>query len=230
MRFKQILAILFCLSATLAWAETPDERLGSAASVVSDLMSSADRGIPRDLMDKAHCIVIVPGLKGGAFVFGAKYGKGFVSCRNRSGWSAPGSIRIEQGSFGFQIGGIDTDLVLLVMNDRGARRLVQSQFTLGSAGEVAAGPVGRSTTAQTDATMNAEMLSWSRSRGVFAGIALQGATMRQDRDDNQFIYGKAYRNKDVLFANVPWPAAGSELHSVLKRFAGYRQVAERSGY
>jgi SH3 domain-containing YSC84-like protein 1 len=227
MRLKQILPVLFCLTSISVWAESPGERLGSAAGVVSDLMSAADRGIPRDLMDKAHCIVIVPGLKGGAFLIGAKYGKGFVSCRNHAGWSAPGAVRIEQGSFGFQVGGIDTDLVLLVMNERGARRLVESQFTLGTQGEIAAGPVGRATTAQTDATMNAEMLSWSRSRGVFAGIALQGATLRQDLDDNQLLYGKRYHNKQILFSGIAWPAGASELHSVLTKFAGFRQVAER---
>ena len=227
MRLKQSLAILFCLSAAVVRAESPDQRMGDAASVISELMSAGDRGIPRELMDRAHCVVVVPGLKGAAFVVGAKYGRGFVSCRNQQGWSAPASIRLEQGSFGFQIGGIDTDLVLLVMNERGAHRLVKSQFTLGSQGEVAAGPIGRSTTAETDASMNAEMLSWSRSRGVFAGIALSGATLRQDLTANQQLYGSAYRNSQILFSNMAWPAAGSELHAVLSRYAGFRQVASR---
>jgi lipid-binding SYLF domain-containing protein len=228
MRFKQLLVILFfILVAATAWAESADRRLGDAAGVVSELMDSGDRSIPRELMDKAHCIVVVPGLKGGAFLVGGKWGRGFVSCRNREGWSAPGAVRLEQGSFGFQIGGIDTDLVMLVMNDRGARRLVKSQFTLGSQTEAAAGPIGRSTTAQTDATMRAEILSWSRSRGVFAGIALSGATLRQDLDANEALYGKPYRNSQILFSNVPWPAAGSEFHSVLNRYAGFKQVASR---
>ncbi len=209
-------------------AETPAQRMGSAASVISDLMSSSDHKISRELLDRAHCIAVVPGLKGGAFVVGGKWGKGFVSCRTQHGWSAPGAIRIEQGSFGFQIGGIDTDLVLLVMNDRGARRLVKSQFTLGSQTEAAAGPLGRSTTAETDATMNAEILSWSRSRGVFAGISVSGATLRQDLRANEELYGgRAYRNGQLLFSNTPWPAAGSEFHSALNRYAGYRQVASR---
>lgn len=227
MRLKQILTIVLCLSASLVWAESPESRLGSAASVVSDLMNGGDHSIPRELMDKAHCIVVVPGLKGGAFVVGGKWGRGFVSCRTDRGWSAPGAIRLEQGSFGFQIGGIDTDLVLLVMNDRGARRLVKSQFTLGSDAEAAAGPIGRSTTAQTDATMNAEMLSWSRSRGVFAGIALSGATLRQDLAVNQQLYGQAYRNSQILFSALAWPAPGSEFHAALNRFAGARRVASR---
>lgn len=227
MRFKRSLAVLFVAGVSLAWAERPEQRLTAAANVVSELMSSSDRNIPRELMDRAHCVVVVPGLKGGAFFVGGKWGKGFVSCRNQQGWSAPAAIRVEQGSFGFQVGGIDTDLVMLVMNDRGVRNLVKSQFTIGSQSEVAGGPVGRSTTAETDATMSAEMLSWSRSRGVFAGIALSGATLRQDTGANEELYGRAYRNKQILFQNVPWPAAGGEFHSVLNRYAGFRQVASR---
>jgi SH3 domain-containing YSC84-like protein 1 len=226
MRYKQILTLLL-LSAATVWAETPVRRLNAAADVLSELMNSADRGIPRELLAKAECVVVVPGLKGGAFFVGAKYGKGFASCRNEHGWSAPGAVRIEQGSFGFQIGGIDTDLVLLVMNEHGAKRLVASQFTLGSQSEVAAGPIGRATSAQTDATMNAEMLSWSRSHGVFAGISVQGATLRQDLDVNQILYGQRYRNTDLLFSSVPWPPAGGELRSALGRFAGgIRQMSE----
>jgi lipid-binding SYLF domain-containing protein len=129
-----------------------------------------------------HCIVLVPGLKTAAFVVGGKYGKGYVSCRYKSGagWSAPGTIRIEGGSVGFQIGGSQTDLIMLVMNERGGDKLLSSKFTLGAEGSVAAGPVGRTATAQTDAQMHAEILSWSRSQGLFAGLALEGATLRQD--------------------------------------------------
>jgi lipid-binding SYLF domain-containing protein len=225
MRFKQIYSILFALSFACfaARAEAPVKRLNSAATVLSEIMASPDRGIPQDLLRQAECVVIVPGLKGGAFMVGGKYGKGFFSCRNQTGWSAPGSVRIEQGSFGFQIGGIETDLVLLVMNTRGAEHLLRNQFTLGSQGEVAGGPIGRATTAQTDLTMRAEMLSWSRSRGVFAGIALQGATLRQDRDDNRALYGQAYANRDIVFGNVAWPNGGTELRSVLERYAGQRR-------
>src|SRR5215831_7690627 len=137
--------------------------------------SEPDKGIPQDLLEKAHCVVIVPGLKKGAFIVGGKYGKGYLSCRKRSGagWSAPGTVRIEGGSIGFQIGGSETDVIMLVMNERGADRLLSSKFTLGGAGEVAAGPVGRPATAETDAYMRAEILSWSRDRGIFAGVSLQ---------------------------------------------------------
>ncbi len=180
--------------------EAVDRRLDEAAVVFSEIMSAPDRAIPRDLLDKAHCAVIVPGEKKGAFIVGAQYGKGFITCRGRfdRGWSAPAAIRIEGGSFGFQIGGSETDVVMLVMNDRGARRLVQSQFTVGGVGEVAAGPVGRSATAQTDAQFTAEILSWSRTRGVFAGVALKGATLRQDKDDNEAMYRKQLGTREVV--------------------------------
>ena len=166
--------IVFATLGTLALASamandrTPVKRLNDAAAVFGEIMATPDRGIPEDMLANAHCIVIVPGLKTAAFVFGGKYGKGFVSCRNKTGpgWSAPGTIRIEGGSVGFQIGGSQTDLIMLVMNERGADKLLSSKFTLGAEGSVAAGPVGRTATAQTDAQMHAEILSWSRSRGV----------------------------------------------------------------
>ena len=139
----------------------------------------------------------MPGLKKGAFILGAKYGKGFVSCRKAggTGWTAPATVRVEGGSIGLQIGGAETDVVMLVMNERGMQKLMSSKFTLGGEGEVAAGPVGRNASAQTDAKLQAEILSWSRSRGAFAGISLQGATLREDMEDNQELYGKAYENR-----------------------------------
>jgi lipid-binding SYLF domain-containing protein len=184
-------------------------------------MSAPDNGIPQDLLEKSHCIVIVPGLKKGAFVVGGKFGRGFLSCRASSGrgWSAPGAVRVEGGSVGFQIGASETDVVLLVMNARGADKLLSSQFTLGGEGELSAGPVGRSATAQTDALMRAEILSWSRSRGVFAGIALQGATLRQDLDANQILYGKRIENSDIVKQGIAPPPAASKLLNVLKRYS-----------
>jgi SH3 domain-containing YSC84-like protein 1 len=215
---KHFIAILLCLPLVVQ-AESPAKRLNSAADVLSEVMSAPDKGIPTDLLGRAQCIVIVPGLKGGAFVFGGKYGKGFFSCRRGADWSAPAAVRIEAGSFGFQIGLIETDLIILVMNSKGANRLLTNQFTLGSQGEVAGGPVGRTTTAQTDLTMRAEMLSWSRSRGAFAGISLQGATLRQVVDDNAEIYGRSLKNKQIIYGSVAWPQNASELHSVLNRYA-----------
>ena len=197
------------------------DRLDDAASVISEIMATADKGIPQDLLDKSQCIVIVPGLKKGAFIVGGKYGKGFVNCRKESGegWTAPGAVRVEGGSFGFQIGGAETDVVLLVMNERGMKKLLTSKFTLGAEGEVAAGPVGRSASAQTDALMNAEILSWSRERGAFAGVSLQGATLREDLDDNKELYGQAYENQDILSGKVPMPPAAAKLNSLLDKYS-----------
>jgi lipid-binding SYLF domain-containing protein len=190
-----------------------DKRLNEASVILSEIMSAPDRGIPLDLLNKAHCAVIVPGVKKGAFIVGAQYGKGFITCRKNAvrGWSAPAAIRIEGGSFGFQIGGSETDVVMLVMNNRGADRLMQSQFTLGGEGEVAAGPVGRNVTAQTDAKFSAEILSWARARGVFAGIALKGATLRQDVDDNEAMYRKRLETRDIVRTRIAPTAAGRRL-------------------
>jgi lipid-binding SYLF domain-containing protein len=196
------------------------DRLNEAATVVTEIMGTPDKGIPQELMESARCVVIVPGLKKGAFIVGAKFGKGFVSCRQKGAgkWSAPGAVRVEGGSVGFQIGGSETDVVLLVMNDRGADRLLSSQFTLGGEGEVAAGPVGRSATAQTDAKLTAEILSWSRSRGVFAGVSLQGATLREDEEANQALFGKKLKNREIVDNAVPPPPAAEHLLALLNRY------------
>lgn len=179
---RMILAATLAIVPLLAKEGEPAKRLDEAAMVFSEVMATPDKGTPQDLLASAHCIVIVPSLKTAAFVVGAKFGKGYLSCRNKdgAGWSAPGTVRIEGGSVGFQIGGSETDLVMLVMNQGGADKLLSSKFTLGAEGSVAAGPVGRTATAQTDAQMHAEILSWSRSQGLFAGVALEGATLRQD--------------------------------------------------
>lgn len=165
--------------------------------------------------------MIVPGLKTGAFLVGGKYGKGYLSCRNKggAGWSAPGTVRIEGGSIGFQIGGSQTDLIMLVMNERGADKLLASKFTLGAEGSVAAGPVGRTATAQTDAQMHAEILSWSRSQGLFAGVALEGATLRQDLDDNKTLYGKKLENRQIVTTKVRTPKAALKLIGLLNRYS-----------
>ena len=217
---KKVTALLCaCFSLAQLRAESTSNRLNSAATVLSEIMSTPDKGIPMNLMSRAKCVVIVPGLKEGAFGIGAKYGKGFFSCRNAGGWSAPASIRVEGGSVGFQIGGIEQDVILLVLNTKGADHLLTTQFTVGGQGQVAAGPVGRASTAQTDASLRAEMLSWSRARGVFAGVSLEGATLRQDRSDNAEIYGSPLTNKQITYGDVKWPESGSELHSVLNKYA-----------
>ena len=219
---KVAATMVLMLSAGALWAQTDvEKRIDEAATVFSEVMQTPDKAIPQQLMDSAQCVVVIPGMKGGAFIFGAKYGKGFVSCRKKSGvgWTSLGSIRIEGGSFGLQIGGTETDVILLVMNERGAQRLLSSQFTLGGDASVAAGPVGRNATAQTDAYMTAEILSWSRSRGLFAGVSLQGSTLRQDSEDNQSLYGKNIDNKDVISGEVAAPKAAEKLISLFNKYS-----------
>ena len=218
---RSFTAAVLVSASLLAKDKAVERRLEDSTTVLSEILAAPDKGIPHDLLAKAHCIVIVPGLKKGAFVVGAKYGKGFIACRSKgdTGWSAPAAIRVEGGSFGFQIGGAEIDVVMLVMNDAGANKLLSSQFTLGGEGEVAAGPVGRATSAETDATMRAEILSWSRSRGVFAGIALQGATLRQDLDDNEALYGKRLDNREILTKHVAPSPASAKLLSQLNRYS-----------
>lgn len=226
---RKVLISLIALLPVVATAEEPTKRINDAATVLSEVMSAPDKGIPMDLLAKAQCIVVVPGVKQAAFIGGAKYGKGFFSCRRGSNWSAPGSIRVEGGSVGFQIGLLESDMVLLVMNRKGADRLLSTQFTLGGAAEVAGGPVGRSSTAQTDASFRAEMLSYSRARGAFAGVSFQGATLRQDVSDNAELYGSRLTNKEIIHGSTSWPRSGSEFHSVLNRYASRaRHLKHRS--
>jgi SH3 domain-containing YSC84-like protein 1 len=208
----------------MAAESKPEQRLDESVTVLREIMDAGDKSIPEDLLKKAHCIVVVPGLKKGAFIIGGKFGKGFLSCRAKgiTGWSAPAAIRVEGGSFGFQIGGSETDVVMLVMTPRGADKLLDSQFTLGGEGEVAAGPVGRNASAQTDAKMQAEILSWSRSRGVFAGISLQGATLRQDLDDNEKLYGKRLDTKEVVMQKTA-PSAAMKLLELLNHYSPYEK-------
>jgi lipid-binding SYLF domain-containing protein len=223
---RLFLAFTLALTPMLAKDNEPAKRLAEAAAVFSEIMAAPDKGIPQDLLSNAHCIVIVPGLKTGAFLVGGKYGKGYLSCRNANnvGWSAPATVRIEGGSVGFQIGGSETDLIMLVMNKRGADKLIASSFTLGGEGSVAAGPVGRTATAQTDAQMKAEILSWSRSQGLFAGVALEGATLRQDLDDNATLYGKKLENRQIVTTRVRAPKSAARLLSLLNKYSPKERV------
>ncbi len=218
---RMILAAALVFTPMLAKDNEPVKRLNEAAAVLTEIMATPDKGIPQSLLADAHCIVIVPGLKTAGFIAGAKYGKGYLSCRNKGnvGWSAPGTVRIEGGSVGFQIGASETDLVMLVMNERGAEKLLASKFTLGAEGSVAAGPVGRTVTAQTDAQMKAEILSWSRTQGLFAGVALEGATLRQDLDDNATLYGKKIENKQIVTTWVRAPKAAARLLALLNKYS-----------
>jgi SH3 domain-containing YSC84-like protein 1 len=219
MLWPPALCVLFIVSLfpAAAAADTP-ERLTAAAETLAALTAAPDKDIPVSLITKAKCIVVVPSLKSGAFIVGADYGRGFASCRTGSGWSAPAGVKVEGGSFGFQIGGKETEVVMLVMNDKGMARLLTNKFTLGGDASVAAGPVGRSATAKTDAALTAEILSYSRARGVFAGVSLAGATLREDDSANKDMYGKELKNAEVLKGGVAAPPSASAFTAALKKY------------
>jgi lipid-binding SYLF domain-containing protein len=199
-----------------------DDRLDASADTLNDMMRASDHGIPHDLLDKAKCVVVVPGMKKAGFIFGAKYGRGFAVCRRAGGWSAPGAMQVEGGSFGFQIGASETDVVVLVMNDGGMKHLLSDKFTLGGDASVAAGPIGRSASAQTDVELHAEMLSYSRSRGLFAGLSLEGASLAPDPDTNKELYGHDVTNREILTGDFKTPAAAMKFERALHRDSAHR--------
>lgn len=196
------------------------ERLRNAETSLREVMAVPEKEIPRDLIEKAQCAVIIPGMKQGAFIVGAKYGKGFITCRGRNdrGWSAPANVRLEGGSVGFQIGGAETDVFLLVMNQAG-EKILNSEFKIGAEAAAMAGPVGRQAQANTDAYMRAKILGWSRARGAFAGIALEGSTLREDKDDNRALYGRALTNKEIVQGKMTMPAEAGALVKTLTSFS-----------
>ena len=199
------------------------KRLNAAADVLKEVMSAPDKGIPQDLLDKAACAVIVPNVKKGAFIVGAKYGRGFIVCRQKGGgWSAPGGVKVEGGSVGFQIGGSETDVIMLLMNQAAIDKLLSSKFTIGGDASVAAGPVGRTSSAATDAQLHAELLTYSRARGLFAGVSLDGATMRPDDDSNKDMYGKEMSNKDIVLGTMKAPQNAARLIAELNKHSSRR--------
>jgi lipid-binding SYLF domain-containing protein len=202
-------------------AENANDRLKEASEVVRELMNAGDNGIPQELLESAHCAVVIPGAKKGGFFVGAQYGRGFAVCRNQTtrGWGAPAAVRMEGGSIGMQIGAAETDLFMLVMNKEGMEKLLDSKFTLDANAGVAAGPVGRSSSAKTDAHLTAGILSWSRSRGAFAGLTLGGGTLRNDLDENEELYGKRLTNREILASNMKPPASASGLITALNQFS-----------
>jgi len=201
---KKFLAVVLCFCFALpAVAATKEaERLTSSYDVMRAVLDMPDKGIPKDLLDKSYCVLVFPSVKKGAFVVGASYGRGVMTCRSgsqfRGPWSAPAFFALEGGSFGLQIGGEATDFVLLIMNQQGATSVMTSKVKLGGDASVAAGPVGRTTSAETDVVMKAEILSWSRNRGIFAGISLTGSTLRSDDDANKNLYGKDVNAKQII--------------------------------
>jgi lipid-binding SYLF domain-containing protein len=221
---KKLMVVALCLGFTLpVLAQSKEqERLTSSYNVLKASIAAPDKGIPRDLLNKSDCVIVFPSVKKAAFVVGASYGRGVMTCRSganfRGRWSAPAMFALEGGSFGLQIGGQATDFVLLVMNEQGAKSIMSSKVKLGGDASIAAGPVGRATSAETDVVMKAEILSWSRNRGIFAGISLAGSTVRSDGDANKNLYGKELDAKQIILeGQAKTPASGKALISLLNR-------------
>lgn len=198
-----------------------DARLQAATESLHAMMNADDKGIPQDLLSKATCVVVVPNLKKGGFIVGAEYGSGFFTCRKESGvgWTAPGAIRITGGKFGLLIGGAETDVVMLVMNRSGMQHLIADKFELGGEASAAAGPVGRDASAMTDAEMHAEILTYSRSRGIFGGLDLSGSAVTADKDADKALYGKDITNKEIVEGGVTTPAIARPFVHTLDRIS-----------
>jgi lipid-binding SYLF domain-containing protein len=218
------------LVGTYAWAgsgrEDTADRLQKSAEVLHAVMSTPDKGIPEEVLNNAKCILVVPDLIKGGFIFGGKHGRGVASCRTGEGWSAPAFVSVGGGSWGLQIGVEDVDLVMLVMNDRGFQHLLSSKFELTGEGSVAAGPVGRHASAGTDWKMNTEVLSYSRSKGVFAGLTLEGAVVEQDNDSTRAIYGKDINFRNILSGKVSTPRSGDAFMKALSDAGQQAHIAE----
>ena len=221
---KKISVALLVLVSTAMWAQSGArsadiERVQSATTILSQIMEAPDRGIPDSIMSGAKCIAIVPSMMKISFIFGANYGKGVATCRTATGWSSPAFFRIEGGSFGFQAGGQASDLVLIIRTDDGMQHLLQSKFKLGADASAAAGPVGRDTQAATDLTMRAQVLTYSRSRGLFLGVSLSGAVIRQDDGDVRAFYGKDWTFYSLLNGEVPPPQDALAFLNTVERYA-----------
>jgi lipid-binding SYLF domain-containing protein len=221
MKFLSGVAFAALLSAPMFAQKGVDQRLTAATEVLNDMMQASDKGIPQDLLSKASCVVVIPNLKKGGFIVGAEYGAGFFSCRkpNGVGWSAPGSIKITGGKFGLLIGGAETDVVMLVMNKSGMEHLLSDKFSMGGEASAAAGPVGRNASAMTDAELHAEILTYSRQRGLFGGLDLSGSAVTEDHDANKELYGHEISNKEIATGDVKSPAAAAQFVHTLNRIS-----------
>jgi lipid-binding SYLF domain-containing protein len=216
------MTLMLALSAIVSAADNDhQERLSKAGKAFAEIMSAPDSTIPKSVLDKADCIAIIPNMIKGGFIVGGSFGRGAVTCRGagKSGWGAPVMVEMGGGSVGLQIGASATDVVMLIMNRAGMESLLKNKFTIGGDASVAAGPIGRASTAETDAAMRAEILSYSRSRGVFAGVALKGTTLRQDGDATKALYGKNVDAKETLNGAVATPAAAKPLVQVLTKYS-----------
>jgi len=218
------------LAGTCAWAGSARQdsvaRLQSSIDVLHAIMATPDKGIPEEVLSNAKCILVVPDLIKGGFIFGGKHGRGVASCRTRGGWSAPAFVSVGGGSWGLQIGVEGVDLVMLVMNDRGLQHLLSSKFELTGEGSVAAGPVGRHASAGTDWKMNTEMLTYSRSKGIFAGLTLEGAVVEQDNDSTRAIYGRHMMFRTILSGSAPTPKSATEFVAAVAHAGQQARIAE----
>jgi SH3 domain-containing YSC84-like protein 1 len=207
----------------ISWADTNRseevKRIQSAANVMNDIMTAPDKGIPEDILSSAMCVAVVPSMIKGGFILGGNYGRGVATCRTASGWSAPAPFVVGGGSFGFQIGGEAVDLVMLVMNERGMHQLLSSKFKLGADASVAAGPVGRHAEGNTDWKLRAEVLSYSRARGIFAGISLDGAVIKQDNDATRALYGSLSSFSAILKGQEAAPEGSQPFLAAVKKYA-----------
>jgi len=218
MRWMWMVPVLFLVGGGRSFADE-SSRIHNAATVLQELHGTPDKDVPADLWGKAACVGVIPSLKKAAFIVGGEYGRGVMSCRKGAGWSAPMFLALEKGSWGFQAGGESIDLVLVFMNKSGVEKLLNNKVTLGADASAAAGPVGRTATAATDAQMKAEILSYSRSQGVFAGVSLSGGALRPDTDANKDVYGADVQTRDILFGSVKTPAYVKEFMDSLRREA-----------
>jgi lipid-binding SYLF domain-containing protein len=224
MKFVTATLLATALAATAVASDEDIQRLKAAGQVLQEVMGTPDKAIPNNLFSKAYCVVVIPSMKKAGFIFSGKYGRGYASCRKEGGgWTAPAALRVEGGGFGLQIGGSETDVVMLVMSRKGMDGMLSSKFTLGGEVSAAAGPVGRDATAQTDATMRADILSWSRSRGLFGGISLQGGTLRADEDTDKALYGQKVSSKEILTGKVEAPAGADAFIGPLTQYGGTEQ-------
>jgi len=231
---KRIMSVLLMsvmgLFGTYAWAGSAREdsvaRLQSSVDVIRAIMATPDKGIPEEVLNDAKCIVVVPNLIKGGFVFGGKHGRGVASCRTAEGWSAPAFVSVGGGSAGLQIGLEGVDLVMLVMNDQGLQHMLSSKFELTGEGSVAAGPVGRHASAGTDWKMTTEVLTYSRSKGVFAGLTLEGAVVEQDNDSTQAIYGKHMEFRNILSGKVATPKSAEPFMKAVAEAREQARIAE----
>jgi lipid-binding SYLF domain-containing protein len=220
---KFLLLALIITLGSLSFAADEDtkasERMQAAAEVLTDIQGAPDKGIPQEVLGSAECVAVVPSMLKGGFIVGAKYGRGLASCRTEKGWSAPAFFVVTGGSFGFQIGGQAVDLVMLIMNKDGMRHLLTSEFALGADASVAAGPVGRHAEGNTDWKMRAEVLTYSRARGLFAGVSLNGAAIKQDKDSTREFYGRMVPFKTALTGEIDPPAGSNAFLTALAQWA-----------